>query len=191
MSMPERRTLTKPAGRGAVAATLMLIAGLASAQPGPGLGQPATAAEIEAWALTVLPSGDGLPPGSGTARAGEPIYAAKCLACHGAEGQGGANDRLAGGHGTLSSDAPVKTIGSYWPAATTVFDYIRRAMPFTSPQSLTADETYALTAYLLYLNGIVGQDEKIDAATLPAIEMPNAVNFYRADQAGSVPAAAR
>ena len=183
------RTLRRSATQLAAAACVTgflggLVAPAAFAQQGPGLGHPATAAEIEAWALTILPSGDGLPPGSGTARAGEPIYTVKCLVCHGAEGQNGPNDRLAGGQGTLTSAAPVKTVGSYWPSATTVFDYIRRAMPFMQPQSLSADETYALTAYLLYLNGIVGQDETIDAKTLPAIEMPNAVNFYRADQAG-------
>lgn len=162
-----------------IAAVLLLPAAAATqAQEGPGLGVAATATEVEAWALTVLPNGDGLPPGSGTARAGEAIYAQKCLACHGAAGKDGPNDRLAGGHGTLADAAPVKTIGSYWPYATTVFDYIRRAMPFTQPQSLSADETYSLTAYLLYLNEIVGLDDRIDAEALPAIEMPNAANFY-------------
>jgi cytochrome c len=152
----------------------------ALAQEGPGLGRDATTEQVVAWSLSVLPSGDGLPAGSGTALGGQAIYAEKCLACHGENGQDGPNDRLAGGHGTMTSDNPVKTVGSYWPFATTVFDYIRRAMPFTAPQSLTDDESYALTAYLLYINGIVGIDDVIDATTLPAIEMPNRANFYRA-----------
>ena len=190
MSTPERARHRRPKPRAGVGTALApglslalaLAASPAASQENPGLGVTATAEQVAAWALTVLPDGTGLPPGSGTARAGEAIYAQKCLACHGAEGKDGPNDRLAGGHGTLTDAAPVKTVGSYWPYATTVFDYIRRAMPFTQPQSLTADETYALTAYLLYLNGIIGQDETIDAKTLPVIEMPNAVNFYRANE---------
>jgi cytochrome c len=154
---------------------LTLALGTASAQEvtGPGLGVDASPEQIQAWALTILPDGQGLPPGAGTARAGQPIYEQKCLGCHGPEGQNGPSDQLVGGQGTLGSDAPVKTIGSYWPYATTVFDYIRRAMPFTAPQSLTANETYALTAYLFYLNDIIGIDDR-----MPQIEMPNAGNFY-------------
>jgi cytochrome c len=153
---------------------------VAGAQEGPGLGVPVTPAQIEGWALTVLPDGTGLPPGSGTARVGQEIYAAKCLACHGAEGAGGPNDQLVGGHGTIATPTPVRTIGSYWPHATTVFDYVRRAMPLMQPQSLTNDETYALTAYLLHLNGIVGEDEVMDARTLPRVRMPNRGNFVPA-----------
>jgi mono/diheme cytochrome c family protein len=165
-----------------VLAAALLVLGLsrATAQEGPGLGVEATPEQIAAWALTVLPNGEGLPPGAGTARAGQPIYARTCAGCHGTEGQGGPSDRLVGGQGSLTSANPVKTVGSYWPYATTVFDYIRRAMPFTAPQSLTADETYALTAYLLYLNDIIGIDDVIDSATLPAVRMPNAKNFYSA-----------
>ena len=174
--------------KGLTTAAALLALGTAGsvalAQEGPGLGVAATPQQISAWALTVLPDGEGLPPGSGTARDGAAIYAEKCLVCHGADGQGGQNDRLAGGHGTLTDASPVKTVGSYWPYATTVFDYIRRAMPFTQPQSLTADETYALTAYLLYLNEIVALDTEMNATTLPAIEMPNAGNFYWAYPAG-------
>jgi cytochrome c len=166
----------------ALAFAFAVSAATATAQEGPGLGVPASPEQVAAWTLTVLPDGTGLPPGSGTARAGETIYAQKCLGCHGAEGKDGPNDRLAGGHGTLASEAPVKTVGSYWPYATTVFDYVRRAMPFTQPQSLSDDETYALTAYLLYLNEIVGLDDRIDAQSLPAVEMPNQANFYRVDE---------
>jgi cytochrome c len=182
-----KRNMLSPAGAiGLVLAlAVALTTAVTGAQEGPGLGIAATADEIEAWSLTVLPNGEGLPPGSGTARAGEGIYAEKCLACHGAEGKDGPSDRLAGGHGTLQDAAPVKTVGSYWPYATTVFDYIRRAMPFTQPQSLSANETYALTAYLLFLNDIVERDEVIDAGTLPAIEMPNEGNFYWAYAEGS------
>lgn len=148
-----------------------------AAQEGPGLGVVATPEQVAGWALTILPDGTGLPAGSGNAAAGAQIYALKCLACHGPEGAGQLSDRLVGGHGTLEDSAPVKTIGSYWPYATTVFDYIRRAMPFTEPQSLTNDETYAVTAYLLALNGIIDDDEVIDADSLPKVEMPNAGNF--------------
>jgi S-disulfanyl-L-cysteine oxidoreductase SoxD len=174
MSM-SRRAIRSPA-----AALLVLFAAPGLAQQGPGLGVEATADQIAAWALTVQPDGQGLPAGSGTARAGQPIYAEKCAGCHGDDGRGGPNDQLAGGQGTLASANPVRTIGSYWPYATTVFDYIRRAMPFPAPQSLTDEEAYALTAYLLYLNQIVPIDKVIDAKSLPAIEMPNAKNFYSA-----------
>ena len=180
MFMPERFLRPVRCQRGGLAiaavagATSVLAAASAAAQEGPGLGVEATPEQVAAWALTVLPDGTGLPPGSGTARAGETIYTQKCLAFGAVAGP---NDRLAGGHGTLADAAPVKTVGSYWPYATTVFDYVRRAMPFTQPQSLSSDELYALTAYLLYINDIVGQDDVIDARTLPAIEMPNSANF--------------
>ena len=193
MSMPDPRwepargvAARSPAGFAHVALACTVLVGAAmttataSAQEGPGLGVEATPEQVAAWSLTVLPDGTGLPPGGGTARAGEAIYAQMCLACHGAEGHDGPNDRLAGGHGTLASEAPVRTVGSYWPYATTVFDYIRRAMPFNQPQSLAADETYSLTAYLLYLNDIVEIDDRIDAESLPTIEMPNREGFYLA-----------
>ncbi len=118
-----------------------------------------------------------MPPGSGTASAGKVLYAQKCLACHGPEGAGMPNDQLVGGHGTLKTAAAVKTIGSYWPYATTVFDYIRRAMPFVAPQSLSNDETYALTAYLLFLNGVIKEGDAMHAQTLPAVVMPNREGF--------------
>ena len=189
MSMSERSLRRRFAAPLAANVAMALAAASAAAQEGPGLGVEATPEQVEAWSLTVLPDGTGLPPGSGTARAGAAIYAQKCLGCHGAEGKDGPNDRLAGGHGTLADAAPVKTVGSYWPYATTVFDYIRRAMPFTQPQSLSSDEIYALTAYLLYINDVVGQDEVIDSRTLPAVEMPNRANFYWAWGATSGPEA--
>ena len=143
----------------------------------PNLGKLATAAQIAGWDISVGPDGVGLPPGSGTAAKGAAVYEQKCQACHGAKGAGQPNDRLVGGHGTLASAAPVRTIGSYWPYATTVFDYVRRAMPYTQPQSLSNDEVYAVTAYLLNLNGIVGENDEINARTLPNVRMPNQANF--------------
>jgi cytochrome c len=150
------------------------------AQEGPGLGVEASVAEITAWDISIGPDGAGLPDGSGTAEEGAAIYATQCLICHGEEGEGQLNDRLVGGHGTLDQSVPVKTIGSYWPYATTVFDYTRRAMPYLQPQSLTSDEVYALTAYILFLNGIIEEDERINAQTLPEVEMPNQANFILA-----------
>ncbi|WP_428099924.1 c-type cytochrome [Candidatus Rariloculus sp.] len=154
--------------------------GTLTAQAGPGLGVELSAEQIAAWDINIAPDGTGLPPGSGDARTGAEVYALKCVACHAVEEEGGLNDRLTGGHGSLAGSAPVRTVGSYWPYATTIFDYIRRAMPFTSPQSLTDDETYALTAYLLQLNGIIGEDDVMDATTLPSVEMPNRDGFVLA-----------
>jgi S-disulfanyl-L-cysteine oxidoreductase SoxD len=119
----------------------------------------------------------GLPPGSGTAAQGATVYAQKCQACHGEKGVGGPNDRLVGGQGTLASKTPLRTVGSYWPYATTVFDYVRRAMPFVQPLSLTDGEVYALTAYLLNVNGIIGEQDVMNAETLPRVKMPNRDNF--------------
>jgi S-disulfanyl-L-cysteine oxidoreductase SoxD len=159
----------------AAASFLWLVA--AAAQEGPGLGVPATPEQVAGWDLSIGPDGAGLPPGSGTAAAGKVVYDAKCLACHGADGAGRPNDQLVGGQGTLREAAPIRTIGSYWPYATTVFDYIRRAMPYVTPHSLTADETYAVTAYLLALNGVIEQGAVMDATTLPKVVMPNKANF--------------
>jgi S-disulfanyl-L-cysteine oxidoreductase SoxD len=149
----------------------------AGAPEGPNLGREATPAQIAGWDISVGPDGVGLPPGKGTAAAGALVYEQKCQACHGARGAGQPNDRLVGGQGTLASKTPVKTIGSYWPYATTVFDYVRRAMPYIQPQSLSNDEVYALTAYLLNLNGIIGEGDEMSAQTLPKVKMPNQVNF--------------
>ena len=148
-----------------------------AAQEGPNLGVPATPEQIAGWDISIGPDGRGLPAGSGTAGVGKAVYELKCLACHGQEGAGRPNDQLVGGHGTLESPAAVKTVGSYWPYATTLFDYIRRAMPYLQPQSLSNDETYALTAYLLFLNGVIAEDAAMNAQTLPAVAMPNRGNF--------------
>jgi len=163
----------------ACAALVLVAAGCAAPArvETPNLGRPATAAEIAGWDISVGPDGVGLPAGSGTALKGAAVYEQKCQACHGAKGAGQPNDRLAGGHGTLASKTPVRTIGSYWPYATTVFDYVRRAMPYTQPQSLSDDEVYAVTAYLLQLNGIIGEADEMNAQTLPKVTMPNRGNF--------------
>lgn len=143
----------------------------------PALGRAATPADVAAWDISIPPSGEGLPAGSGTVKQGETVYAAHCLSCHGAKGAGKPADALVGGVGTLASKAPVRTVGSYWPYATTLFDYTRRAMPLNKPLSLTNDEVYAVTAYLLHLNGIVKDDAVMDARTLVLVRMPNRDGF--------------
>jgi cytochrome c len=160
---------------------LLLAAGCAraAAVETPNLGRPATPQQIAGWDISVGPDGVGLPPGGGTAAKGAAVYEQKCQACHGAGGAGQPNDRLVGGQGSLATNAPVRTVGSYWPYATTVFDYVRRAMPYLQPQSLTNDEVYAVTAYLLNRNGIIGENDEMNARTLPKVKMPNEANFIR------------
>lgn len=161
-----------------LAGAVALVATAAiAATPSPNLGRAPGAAELAAIDISIMPDGRGLPAGSGTVEQGAAVYAAKCQACHGANGVGGPNDRLTGGVGSLASPKPVKTIASYWPYATTVFDYVRRAMPITAPQSLSNDEVYAVTAYLLSVDGIVAKDAKLDAQSLPKVQMPNRNGF--------------
>lgn len=143
----------------------------------PDLGREATAEEIGRSNLSISPNGERLPPGGGSALDGEPIYVAKCLRCHGVEGQGGPADKLVGGIGSLTTARPLKTVGSYWPYATTLFDYVRRAMPYDRPASLSGDEVYAVSAYLLKLNGIIPEDLEMNRETLPRVEMPNRDGF--------------
>jgi cytochrome c len=144
-----------------------------------GLGTPAMAAQIASWNIDVRADGRGLPSGRGSVEQGAELYAQACVACHGPAGAGGPADRLVGGIGTLATAQPVKTVGSYWPYATTLFDYIRRAMPYNRPQSLTSDEVYALVAYLLNLNGIVPAGTTLDAESLRRVKMPNRHGFIR------------
>lgn len=159
------------------AAAHLLLAATAIAQS-PNLGQPVAPAEFAIWDISIGPDGAGLPPGRGSVAEGRAVYVAKCQSCHGERGAGGPNDALAGGLGSLAAGkAPLKTVGSYWPYATTLFDYIRRAMPFPEPKSLTADETYALSAYILHLSDIVGPETALDARSLAAVQMPNRAGF--------------
>jgi len=147
-----------------------------------GLGTPASAEDIRRIDIDVMPDGRGLPEGGGTAKRGAEIYAAACAHCHGEAGHGGPNGSLAGeplhSASELAADRSLtRTVGNYWPFATTLFDYIRRAMPYDRPGSLSDDEVYAVTAYVLYLNDLTGEDTRIDARTLPAISMPARERF--------------
>lgn len=170
------------AKRGLATATIFLLAGsvaLAEEDKLFGLGTPATPEEIAAWDIDIRPDGQGLPAGSGTAEAGETVYAEQCAFCHGDFGEGiGRYPVLMGGFDSLTAERPEKTVGSYWPYASTVWDYIYRAMPFGNAQSLSVDDTYSVTAYVLYLNEIVEYDQVVDQSNLAAIEMPNAGGFF-------------
>ena len=143
----------------------------------PRLGQEVTPEEVAAWDISIFPDGEGLPEGEGSVYEGEKIYQAECMICHGKNGFGDTADQLAGAEISLISEYPEKTIGSYWPYATTLFDFIRRSKPMNTPGSLTNNQVYALTAYLLYLNDLIGKDEKMMALTLPKVEMPNQDGF--------------
>jgi len=162
-----------------VTAAAICFAGSVHAQQHPNLGRALTPEEVQKIDITVAIDGTGLPPGSGSVSAGATVYAQKCQSCHGPEGSGKPQDQLTGGVGTLASAKPVKTPVSYWSSATTIFDYVRRAMPITSPQSLTNDEAYAVTAYLLSIDGVVPKDAVLDAKSLPRVKMPNREGFVR------------
>ena len=157
--------------------TTIAMGGLTSQAFAFDFGRPATADDIKAWDIDVRPDGRGLPEGSGTVAHGKQVFADNCAACHGDNGQGGIKDRLVGGQGSLASDMPIKTVGSFWPYATTLFDYVRRAMPYPAPGSLSTDDTYAVAAYILSLNGILPADGKLDRQSVPKIEMPNRDGF--------------
>lgn len=159
---------------------LLLVPSVATAERYE-LGRIATDQEIAGWDIDAPPNGAGLPFGRGSVAEGAKVYAEKCAACHGDKGQGKPMDRLVGGQGTLASDQPVKTIGSYWPHATTIYDYVYRAMPFTDPQTLTPNEVYAVVAHLLHLNGIVDANAVMDAKSLPKVRMPNRDGFLAPD----------
>jgi len=143
---------------------------------GPNLGKPIGPAEIAAWDISILPDGTGLPPGSGTSAQGASVYAQKCFMCHGENAKGGTNSALVGG-GPITGMESVKTVANFWPYATTVFDYIRRAMPWQQPRTLTNDEVYALTAYILALNKLIAENDPMNAQTLPKVRMPNRDGF--------------
>jgi S-disulfanyl-L-cysteine oxidoreductase SoxD len=172
-----KRIVTGVAVAALLAACATQMTGSQGPSQGPNLGRAAGADEIAAWDISISPSGAGLPAGSGSSRQGAAIYVAKCQACHGPNGAGKPADALAGGIGTLASDNPVRTVGSYWPYATTLFDYVRRAMPANAPMSLTHDEVYAVSAYILNLNDIIAADAVMNAQTLPQVKMPNRDGF--------------
>jgi S-disulfanyl-L-cysteine oxidoreductase SoxD len=149
----------------------------AEAQGQYGIGRIATATEIAGWNTDIGRDGRGLPPGSGSVTHGREVFAQQCAACHGDKGQGGVGDSLVGGQGTLATSNPVRTVGSYWPYAPTLFDYIRRAMPQNAPGSLSNDDVYAVSAYILHLNGLLPAGAALDTKTMSAIKMPNRSMF--------------
>ena len=164
------------------AAALACLAATAAPAEQYGLGRTPTPEQIAGWDIDILPDGTGLPPGQGSVLEGGRIFQEKCASCHGDHGEAGDGlpvARLAGGQGTLATNHPVQTVGSYWPFATTLFDYIRRAMPLNAPQTLGNNEVYAVSAYVLHLNGILPADAILDRQSLLAIHMPNRGGFVR------------
>ena len=159
---------------GALAGTL-----LSAQSPKYGVGRTPTPEEIRAWDISVAPDGTGLPPGKGTAVEGKDIYTRRCSECHGDKGQGAEQPALVGGVGTLNTAKPLKTAVSYWPYATTLWDYTNRTMPFDTPGVLTNDQVYAVVAYILHLGGVIGENDVLDAQTLPKIKMPNRDGFVK------------
>jgi mono/diheme cytochrome c family protein len=155
---------------------LAMTAGAAWAET-PNLGKPIDEAAIAAWDISILPDGTGLPKGSGTPSQGAPIFAEKCAACHGDNGKGGEAAALLSDRELAGISAAQKTIRNFWPYSTTIFDFIRRAMPAQMPHSLTDDEVYALTAYILAGNKLIGANDTMDAQSLPKVKMPNRDNF--------------
>jgi mono/diheme cytochrome c family protein len=166
---------TRKLAAGAVSLAFAFAAGAALAE-GPNLGKPIDPADIAAWDISIMPDGTGLPPGSGTAAQGAPVFKQKCAACHGENGEGGIAGQVVGGPPRASLDGG-KTIPNFWPYATTLFDFIRRAMPYTQPRSLTDQEVYALSAFLLARNKLIGENDTMNAETLPKVKMPNRDNF--------------
>ena len=161
----------------AAAAFALIFAGGTAAADGPGLGKRLSAEELAAWDISVLPDGGNLPAGSGTPAEGARVFAQKCVACHGESGRGGISAALVGGAPLTTISAAQKTIANFFPYPTTVFDFIRRAMPWQQPKSLTNDEVYAVTAYIFALNKLIGENETMNAATLPRVRMPNRDGF--------------
>ena len=169
-------------GRWAVAVLTGLLAGAAAQSPTYKVGRTPTADEVKALSITIFPDGTGLPDGSGTAAEGKEVYARRCSECHGTTGQGGESSALVGGQGSLATAKPLKTVGSYWPYATTLWDYVNRTMPFHNPGILTDDQVYAVVAYVLHLNEIVAENEEMNRRTLPGVRMPNRDGFVNDDR---------
>jgi S-disulfanyl-L-cysteine oxidoreductase SoxD len=160
-----------------VLAMLAASVPLAAQSPTFGVGRPATAEEVRDLGAAIGPDGSGLPEGSGTVAAGRDVFVAQCARCHGPRGQGDVGPTLVGGQGTLRTARPLKTVGSFWPYATTLWDYINRAMPFDKPGLLKPSEVYAVAAYILNLNGIIADTDVMDAKSLPKVKMPNRDGF--------------
>ncbi len=178
MPTPDRVQRPSPvAGAFLACAAGLALASQCAAQTHYGFGRLETPAQVAAWDIDIAPDGRNLPAGSGSVTRGREVYVAQCASCHGPKGEGGIGDKLAGGQGTLATPAPVKTVGSYWPYATTLFDYIRRAMPINAPQSLSNEDVYAVSGYVLFLNGLVTENAVIDARTLITLKMPNRDGF--------------
>jgi S-disulfanyl-L-cysteine oxidoreductase SoxD len=156
---------------------LLAAAALGAQSPTFGVGRPPTPEEIRALGSAIAPDGAGLPAGSGSVAEGRALFAARCARCHGPQGEGGIGVRLVGGQGTLRTPKPLKTVGSFWPYATTLWDYINRAMPYDEPGRLTASEVYGAVAFILNLNGIVGDAARLEASSLAAVKMPNRDGF--------------
>jgi S-disulfanyl-L-cysteine oxidoreductase SoxD len=168
---------TRKLGVAMLAVLALGLSTAARAQSHYGIGRTATEAEIAGWNIDIDRNGTNLPAGSGSVGHGREVFEQQCAACHGAKGEGGVGDRLVGGQGTIATAKPVKTVGSYWPYAPTLFDYIRRAMPQNAPQSLSNEDVYAVSAYILNLNGLFPADATLDAKSLAAIKMPNRTMF--------------
>jgi mono/diheme cytochrome c family protein len=161
-----------------IAATVLLAGDAALADSTTyGVGRAPTEEDVQTLGIMVTPDGKGLPAGSGTAVEGAKVFAARCASCHGDTADGGDGPTLVGGQGTLATPKPKKTVGSYWPYATTLWDYVNRAMPFNKPGTLSHNEVYAVAAYVLFLNDIVGEKQVLNAKTLPRIKMPNRDGF--------------
>ncbi|MBR0899969.1 cytochrome c [Bradyrhizobium tropiciagri] len=161
----------------ALASAIAMLSAATQAEERYAIGRAATPAEIAGWNIDIGRDGSNLPPGSGSVERGRTVFSEQCAVCHGDNGQGGVGDRLVGGQGTLANPKPIRTVGSYWPYAPTLFDYIRRAMPQNAPQSLSNEDVYAVSAYILSLNGIVPANAVLDAKSLAAVKMPNRDGF--------------
>ncbi len=173
---------------GSAVSVLLLGAGLAQS-PHYKVGRAPAEEQIKAWSITILPDGTGLPEGKGTAAEGKDVYDRRCSECHGNKAQGAESVALIGGQGSLAGPKPLKTVTSYWPYATTVWDYVNRSMPFDTPGVLTNDQLYAVVAYILFLDGIVEENQELNRETLPKIQMPNRDGFVKDDRPDVGPAA--
>jgi cytochrome c len=174
-----------------VCAGWIVSVALAAQSPSLGVGRPPTPEEIRELGSAIAPDGSGLPPGSGSVAAGRELFAARCARCHGKAGEGDVGPRLVGGRGTLRTSRPLKTVGSFWPYATTLWDYVNRAMPFDQPGGLTAPEVYAAVAFVLNLNDIIAADGVMDATSLPKVRMPNRDGFVADPRPDTGPAPRR